>query len=158
MTITSDPLQILQQILADRAGEGAAELRLAVQKVIDGAEPGLDAALGLKPAAGQRSTTVAIEERDRLIREIAATFFPEGSIRERSEAIAAGLERFRSGPDWWRYRARKTCPYPQGVKKNFWLILKAFDRNLSAERVRKLLGREPGLLTTQKTADDSFKQ
>ncbi|ANK84450.1 hypothetical protein AMJ97_CH00813 [Rhizobium sp. N1314] len=159
MTIVSDPLRTLQQILADHAGDGAAELRLAVQRVIDGAEPSLDAALGLKPAAGQRNwkTTAALEERNRLIRETAATFFPGSSIRERSEAIANGLERFRSGPDWWRYRERKTCPYPQGIKANFWRILKIFDRSLSAARVRAVLARELGLFVSQQTADDSFK-
>ncbi|MGR9311379.1 hypothetical protein ACU8MX_18355 [Rhizobium leguminosarum] len=158
MTVASDPLLMLQQILADQAGDGAAELRLAVQRVIDGDEPSLDAALGLKPAAGERSwrTTAALEERNRLICETALTFFPGSSNRERAEAIAAGLERFRSGPDWWRYRARKTCPYPQGLKANFWLILKVLDQNLSADRVRKVLGCELGLFVTQKTADDSF--
>ncbi|OYD05786.1 hypothetical protein [Rhizobium sp. N4311] len=158
MTAATDPLRLLLQILAEQAGDGVAELRLAVQRVIDGAEPSLDVALGLEPAAGQRRITAELEERDRLIRETATTFFPENSIRERSEIIAKGLERFRSGADWQRSRARKTCPYPQGLKANFWRILKAFDRNLSAERVRKVLGREAGLLTTQKTADDSFKQ
>ncbi|MBB2767297.1 UNVERIFIED_ORG: hypothetical protein GGD60_004192 [Rhizobium esperanzae] len=133
-------------------------MRLAVQRVIDGAEPSLDAALGLKPAAGQRSwkTTSALEERDRLIREIATTIFPERSIREMAEEIAKGLEKFRSGSDWRRSRNQDTCPYPQGLKANFWRILKIFDRNLSAARVRAVLARELGLFVSQPMPDDSL--
>ncbi|MBB2697681.1 UNVERIFIED_ORG: hypothetical protein GGI66_002341 [Rhizobium esperanzae] len=151
---------MLQWILADHPGEVAAELCVAVQKVIDGTESSLDAALGLKPAAGRRSwkTTSALEERDRLIREIATTIFPERSIREMADEIAKGLEKFRSGSDWRRSRNQDTCPYPQGLKANFWRILKIFDRNLSAARVRAVLARELGLFVSQQTADDSFKQ
>ncbi|MGR9427726.1 hypothetical protein [Rhizobium leguminosarum] len=156
MTITSDPLKMLQWILADHPGEVAAELCMAVQKVIDGAEPSLDAALGLKPAAGQRSwrTAAAIVERNRLIHETKATFFPENSIRETAEAIASGLERFRSSADWQGCRTRKTCPFPQGLKANFWLILKAFDRNLSAATVRSVLANELDLFVSQTMPDD----
>lgn len=156
MTVASDPLKMLQWILADHPGEVAAELCMAVQKVIDGTEPSLDSALGLKPAAGQRSwrTSAALVERDRLLCEVAITFFPEKSIREMAEAIAAGLERFRSGAEWPRYKMRETCPYPQGLKANFWRILKILDRTLSAARVRAVLARELEVFVSQTMPDD----
>ncbi|MGO7030639.1 hypothetical protein ACCS91_27260 [Rhizobium ruizarguesonis] len=158
MTVAPDhPLRMLHQILADHAGDGAAELRLAVQRVIDGDEPSLDLALGLKPAAGRRGwkTVASLEERDRLIRETATTFFPGKSIREMADAIANGLERSHAGTDWQRFKSVDACPYPQGLKANFWFILKAFNRPLSAESVRKIVGNELGLFVTQKTNDDS---
>ncbi|OHV26225.1 hypothetical protein EOS93_10150 [Rhizobium sp. RMa-01] len=157
MTVASDPLKMLQWILADHPGEAAAELRAAVERVLDGTESSLDRALGLKPAAGQRSwrTTAALEERNRLICETATTFFPENTSREKAEAIAAGLERFRSGADWQGCRTREICPYPQGIKANFWRILKAFDRNLSAATVRAVLANELGLFVSQQMPDDS---
>lgn len=157
MTAVADPLRMLEWILADHPGDSAAELRAAVQRVLDGDELSLDAALGLKPAAGQRSwkTTASIEERDRLIRETAAQYFPDKSIREKADSLAKGLERFRVGADWQCSRYLDACPYPQGLKANFWLILKVLNRPLSAESLRKIVGNELGLFVTQQADDDS---
>ncbi|PDS79157.1 hypothetical protein [Rhizobium sp. L43] len=149
------PLQELSRILAAQPGdEAAARIGAAVQRVLDGDEDSLDAALS--EGRGWRSwrSDLARAERDRLICEIEAEFFADRPTREAAREIAKGLDRFHSGVDWRRFRNAETNPFPQGLKAKFWLILKAIDRPLSAARIRDLLAGGGGLSTSQQISDD----
>ncbi|MCA1492751.1 hypothetical protein I6F11_17665 [Ensifer sp. NBAIM29] len=141
MTIAPPNLLALHRILAE-AGDEAAALRSAVDRVIAGDADSLDAELGLKPGPGERNwrTVAALQRRDDLIRRAAAEHFADLTNREAAEQIASALSRFRNSHDWRRSRAATTCPL-LGVKATWWSVLKLRDQPIGAERIRQILGR-----------------
>lgn len=133
-------LQALACVLAEAPGDEAAELRAAVQRVLEGEADSLDAEFGLKPGPGERNwrTVAALQRRDDLIRQAAAEHFAGMTAREAAERISSELSRFRGSHDWRRWRAATTCPL-LGVKATWWNVLKLRDQPLGPERIRQIL-------------------
>jgi hypothetical protein len=73
----------------------------------------------------------AIEERNRLIRALAATMPVQG--------LADALKRYR-GTAWPRDRTKATNPYSAGDRRAFWQILKCRDIELSVRHLRRIVG------------------
>lgn len=103
----------------------------------------LDDALGLAPGPGQRDprTLFAIEERDRLLRHMAVTWFPGLPVSHQAEAIANAIARYRSGPDWRRDRTREAVDYRDTLRGDAWAVLKVRDHAPAAGSVRETLRR-----------------
>jgi hypothetical protein len=71
----------------------------------------LDQALGLRPGRGQRTfqTITVLGQRDALLRDIAARFFPGQTIEAQSHGIADAWSRYDANA-WQRERGLEHCP------------------------------------------------
>lgn len=80
----------------------------------------------LRPRPGERSpeTEIAIAERGRSVRELAARFYPGLSRHRQAMAIGADLRRY-AGLQWVRTRSDQQCRHPDDRQKLFWKILKS---------------------------------
>lgn len=109
-----------------RAGEpldpvDAVALAVAVQDIASGRCRGLDEALGLKPAAGQRSigAELARLRRNDLLRAWATRFYPHLTGHGQGSAIAVLLHRYETSA--WRHdRQRSEMPTGyQGAEREY---------------------------------------
>lgn len=96
---------------------------------------------------GRRSieTLLALSERDRLLREMVARFFPDLSQREAARQVRTRLLRFSTGA-WRRERACPFCParHAGTLSELLWRLLRARDAIPSEATVRRALAiREP---------------
>jgi hypothetical protein len=95
-------------------------------------------------AAALRMTMLPskFSERDQLVVDCLQRFYSgRRSLRDASEEMAAAMGRYHATP-WLRDRIAEQCPnrIATGAQGAFWLILKAVDRPLSADRIRKIVG------------------
>ena len=104
---------------------------------LDQGEGQIDAALGLGPSWRQDA---AREERDAIVRRIVETYYGEHSTREAAKRFARRLAAFREAGDWRAHRAASTCPFQPGIRADLWHLLRAVDRPIGAETIRKILG------------------
>jgi hypothetical protein len=82
-------------------------------------------------------------ERDRLIMDLRKRFFPGRTDNDAANEIEAGLNRYCAATSGWRRdQDAATCPerITGTIKGAYWLVLKAVDRPLSRERIRKIVG------------------
>ncbi len=93
------------------------------------------------PMPGQRSaaTVAGMARHHDELREMAARFFPEESAATAAEAIHRRLKLYRHGADWRRDRAAGAVDYAHTVRGACWRALKAYNRVLSARRIRAIL-------------------
>jgi hypothetical protein len=117
---------------------------LALVKGLDrylAGEP-FETAFGLMIDRGSRSprTVAQLAERDALLCEAAAKFFPDGSKAEKARRLHEALSRYETSG--WRFeRGEATCPdrHVGRVRELFWKALKANPNTPSVERLRKVL-------------------
>lgn len=90
----------------------------------------------LRTRPGQRSpeTLAAIAERDRLVRELAATYFPGLSRNQQSVRIHAELSRY-AATTWVRARADAECRHGDRRRRLLWAILKARGGHVPCARL-----------------------
>ena len=81
-------------------------------------------ALHTQPGQRRPETLAAIAERDRLIRELAATCFPTLTRNQQSMRIHAELARYAS-TTWTRTRADLECRHRDDRRRLIWQVLKA---------------------------------
>jgi hypothetical protein len=127
------------------AADPAARLRAIVDQLDDG-----DARLLLSSLDRRIASRLRRAQRDRLVAEIAAHHFAAApSERERARQIAEALGRYMAA-GWRHDRQRSRCPYAGNtLRAALWRVLAVADgRALTAERVRKVLGRAPPLFMT----------
>ncbi len=142
---TTNPHARLVALAADlRAGTLDAEDREQLAEVIVRVALGEDAtaALGLKRRPGQRlwSTTEALAERDRLLREAVVKFFPGLSTSAQARELHAQMLRYHSSG--WQYeRSAAECPsrHTGRLCELLWLALRQVDRMLSERTLRSTL-------------------
>ncbi len=107
-------------------------------------ERNLLAVFGVKVSPGQRSaaTRNAIDQRNRLICEVAAKFYPSLSFNEQSQRISEAWSRYTASA-WHREKSCIECPSRHAGKiyGALWKIMKSPETShvLSAERLRKVL-------------------
>ena len=123
-----------------RAGEPLApgdgmKLALAIDDLISGAQPTLDAALGLPHRRGGRSlaTISAKSVRDDLIRQCAATYYRGSKLTERARAISSAAAHYRVGS--WR-ADRTNSEAPKGERGIYFRI---FRMEQSVPRWRRVV-------------------
>ncbi|GAB9242095.1 hypothetical protein BDS110ZK12_39380 [Bradyrhizobium diazoefficiens] len=89
----------------------------------------------LRTQPGQRSpeTLAAIAERDRLIRELAATYFPGLSRNQQAKAIRRDLLRYAGG-EWRRTRSDEVCRHRDDRRRLIWQILELRGGHVPAVR------------------------
>ncbi|WP_338821432.1 hypothetical protein [Bradyrhizobium septentrionale] len=92
-----------------------------------------------KPGQRSATTRMAQAEHQRLLRNMASTFYADQSASAAAESIAQRLARYRSGPDWKRDRSADGITYRETLRGHCWAVLKVIDRPLSARRIRALL-------------------
>lgn len=99
-------------------------------------------ALSVPPAPGQRSvvTRVGQAEHQHVIRVMAKRFYPQLSASAAATCIARRLALYRGGADWARDRGADHVAEPESLRGFCWRALKAYDRILSVDRIRKILG------------------
>jgi hypothetical protein len=102
----------------------------------------LDAAFGLIRTQGQRDARAraAMAERDRLLREAAARFFPKLTPTEQAKALETALARYAASA-WQRERAAPELPprHKAKIEEYLWRVMRAEPRTLGWERIRKIL-------------------
>lgn len=100
-------------------------------------------ALMVPPARpGQRSgaTRLGQAEHQHVIRVMAKRFYPQLSASAAATCIARRLALYRGGADWARDRGADHVAEPESLRGCCWRALKAYDRILSVDRIRKILG------------------
>jgi hypothetical protein len=116
----------------------------------------LDVAFGLKPRAGQRDPRerLSITRRDALLKQTAATFFPDLNQTGKAEALHQALLRY-STTGWRRDRVAPTCPpHRIGLDQALWTLLKARAAVPSARTIHNALScSELGVFVAQNTSD-----
>lgn len=113
----------------------------AIASFLAGEAPSLDQALDVAGQQGQRKplTLALLAERDSLIRQAAAEFFPGQSARRQAVEIHRAIGRY-AATSWPRDRSAVVCPDRlSGIQVFAWRILRIDDRMLSADRLRKVL-------------------
>ncbi|SRR6266702_5390984 len=90
----------------------------------------------LRTQPGQRrlETLAALAERDRLIRELAATCYPGLNRNQQSVRIHDELARYAS-TTWMRTRADLTCRHVDRLRRLIWQILKARGGHVPCPRL-----------------------
>src|SRR6266702_3124517 len=90
----------------------------------------------LRTQPGQRrlETLAALAERDRLIRELAATCYPGLNRNQQSVRIHDELARYR-GATWTRTRADAECRHGDRRRRLLWAILKARGGHVPCSRL-----------------------
>lgn len=110
-------------------------------------EAGLEEAMGLRTVAGQRSarTRATMDERDRMLREAAAEFFPGISFDAQADAIHTRWQRY-AATGWLRERALDVVPpHRTGtLEERFWTILRARDHVIARRTIRLILAASSG--------------
>jgi hypothetical protein len=96
--------------------------------------------LGYESAPGYSAPmSLALAERDRLLREGAAIYFPELPPAGQARLIATGLGRY-AATAWLRDRMEAGCPYPASdARATWWHTLKLVDRPLGERQLRRVL-------------------
>lgn len=91
---------------------------------------------------GQRSlaTRLGQAEHQHVIRVMARRFYPQLSASAAATCIARRLALYRGGADWARDRGADHVAEPESLRGFCWRALKAYDRILSVDRIRKILG------------------
>lgn len=81
-------------------------------------------------------------EYDALIIECRRKFLADRRDRDAAREIEIGLNRYRASA-WQRDRSDAACParLRNTIKGAYWAILRAREREISAERIRKILAR-----------------
>jgi len=154
-----DRLRTLAAALRGRntiAEDTADDLADGIEAYLEG-EAELESALGLKPAPGGRQwrTEQAINERDRVLREAAALYWPDRPVAEQAREMAAALARY-AATGWPRHRSLAACP--ERLHGTFsalaWHVLRARDFVLVERVLRRILaGLELGVLKASAEAD-----
>ncbi|MGX1353001.1 hypothetical protein AB7M49_006610 [Bradyrhizobium elkanii] len=81
--------------------------------------------LRVKPGERSLATRAALAERDRLVRELAATCFPGLTRNQQAEAIHVALSRYHAGA-WRRECSDPECRHAATDRRALlWQILKA---------------------------------
>ena len=116
----------------------------ALDAFLAGRADTLDEALGLprrRPGERTRATELAINERNRIVREAAARHYPALRPAAQAKELATELGRFRATA-WVRECEAETCParHLGSVQEACWHILRCRDNALGEEAIRKILG------------------
>jgi hypothetical protein len=126
------------EIDADVAEAAAASLDAYVEREA----ASLDDAFGLVRARGERDARnrAALSERDQLLRQAAAQFYPRATPAEAGRLLASKMEWYLTSA-WARERGASACPprHAGRVEECLWKALKAEPRALSSERIEKVL-------------------
>jgi hypothetical protein len=115
-------------------------VRLVGAWLIERPRADLIAALGFESAPGfSAPLALALGERDRLLREHAATVYPDLPAAQQARLLAPLLLRYRA-TRWLRDRTAAACPYEAGDQHAvFWRVFRLADRTLSDRRLRSVL-------------------
>lgn len=120
----------------------SAPIRIDPASLVSLREGSLDAAdaarladaLRVKPGARSWATRAALVERDRLICEFAATYYPGLCRNQRSVRIHAELARYAS-TTWVRTRADFVCRHRDDRRGLIWQILKTRSGHVPCSRL-----------------------
>jgi len=76
-----------------------------------------------------------------LIIDVRQRFFDDRNVRDASNQIALGHNRYQSGA-WLRDRSAAACParIAEDARGTYWAMLRLVEKSLSAERIRKIIG------------------
>lgn len=120
----------------------AAPIAEGLSRWLSGEVPDLATALGVRGAPGQRAprTAAAMAERDRLVREAAATFFPGQTTTAQAAGIASKIRRYETA-GWLRERGEQRCPsrHVGKIEASLWEIMRATGGGLGERRIRYVL-------------------
>lgn len=131
--LTIEELQRACELLRLDDDPAVRAIGMAVRRKLDGSDVRpLDQVLGLKRSA--------FEDRDRLIKEIAARFFPGLPYRDQARKISDAWTNYTSSA-WVREARLDRCPgrREETLQGLFWKALKMRPHQPSYERIRKLL-------------------
>jgi hypothetical protein len=107
----------------------------------------LPAALGLKPAVGERDprSQLSLAKRDEIIRDAFQRFLADASSAEAARQFCSGLQRYRSSA--WKSE-RKSADLPERhrgkISAAYWSVLKVIDHVPSERTVRRMLATKGG--------------
>lgn len=93
----------------------------------------LRAALRTKPGERSAETKAALAERDRLVRELAATCFSALTRNAQAIAIHTELQRY-AATTWVRTRGDAACRHADRLRRLLWAILKVRGGHVPKER------------------------
>lgn len=152
-------LRAIAAALIAREDPHASWLAACLAEYATGARYGLtlDAALGLRPGAGERAwwQLEALEQRDKLLRATAREFFPTLSIRAAARAIAALLTRYET-TTWPGARVYASLPRPDTLPGRLHALLKLGEPVTLRviERALACCATEPPLFMAHGPGDD----